>query len=174
MNIEEIFENFDVAENMRVADLGCGSASLFLAPFSRIVGKTGRVYAVDVVKSVLERIHSHAELEGMENIVTVWSDIETVGATKIQEKTLDRAVIINVLFQVEEVATIFREAARLLRKGGKLLVVDWQDKDSPIGPSRVERLEKRELVSAARQVGLIFERDFEAGPYHFGLIFIKS
>ena len=109
---------------------------------------------------MVERIHSHAELEGMENIVTVWRILKPLRCKKYR-KTLDRAVIINVLFQVEEVATIFREAARLLRKGGKLLVVDWQDKDSPDWSITRGTFGETRVCFCRTAVGLIFERDFE-------------
>ena len=63
---------------------------------------------------------------------------------------------------------------RLLRKGGKLLVVDWQDKDSPDWSITRGTFGETRACFCRTAVGLIFERDFEAGPYHFGLIFIKS
>src|SRR3989338_1625028 len=78
---------------MRVADLGCGVTGHYIIPAARIVGGEGRAYAVDIQKPVLAAVESRAKLEGLSNIEYVWSDIERVGATRIDPGTLDVVLI---------------------------------------------------------------------------------
>lgn len=158
---------------MKVADLGCGAAGHFVIPAGKIVGEKGAVYAVDLLKSVLEAVRSRARLEEVSNIKTVWSNLEIYGATEIPPASLDMVLLVNTLFQIKKREEVFREAVRLAKPGGKILVVEWGAGEAPLGPPPAMRLGEdvaRELAAAngAREV-----KKFKAGPYHYGILFIK-
>lgn len=158
---------------MKVGDLGCGAHGFFTLQSARAVGNKGIVYAVDVLKSALESIDSKTHLEGLANIKTVWSNLEILGATKIPEESLDRALLINVLFQVQKHQEVIKEAARLLKPEGKLLVVDWKPQAAPFSVPAEKRVPEEKVKSFTQNAGLNLEKEFEAGPYHYGLVFIK-
>ncbi len=83
---------------MSVGDLGCGNLGYFSVPAAKIVGQNGVVYAVDILKSVLQSVENIARQEGLDNIKTVWSNLEVVGATKITPASLDLIMVVNMLF----------------------------------------------------------------------------
>src|SRR3989338_11597175 len=91
---EEIFKHIELKGGQRVADLGCGGAGHFVLPAAQKVGSLGTVYAVDILKSVLQTVASKARLEGVANVKTVWSNLELPGATKIPKESLDAAFLI--------------------------------------------------------------------------------
>ncbi len=157
----------------QVADLGCGGAGYFTLPAARLVGSRGRVYAVDILKSALDGVLSKARLDNMLNVETVWSDIERVGVTKIPADTLDDALLINIMFQSRKNEHILKESYRLLKSEGKLLVVDWKVEPTPFGPPQANRLSPQTIATLAKKVGFNLEKEFEAGPYHYGFIFTK-
>ncbi len=157
----------------QVADFGCGGAGYFTLPAAKLVGSRGKVYAVDILKSALDGVISKAKLDNFLNIETVWSDIERVGATKIPAGSLDRALLINIMFQSRKNEHILKEVARLLKQGGKLLVVDWKVNPTPFGPPPGNRLPPQTIANLAAQAGFSKEKEFEAGPYHYGFVFVK-
>lgn len=157
----------------QVADLGCGGAGYFTLPAARLVGSRGKVYAVDILKPALEGVISKAKLENILNIETVWSDLERVGATKIPAETLDAALLVNIMFQSRKNQFILQEAYRLLKTGGKLLVVDWKVEPTPFGPPLANRLAPSTIADLATKVGFSVHKEFEAGPYHYGFVFVK-
>lgn len=159
---------------MHVADLGCGNNGAFLFLASRLVGAGGRVYAVDIMKPVLERMRSLAQTEHASNVMTVWSDLEVYGATKITEHSIDVALLINVLFQSNNRAAILKEAARLIKSGGRLLVLDWKKTAAPMGPSVEKRIDRDEAIKIGQTSGFELIGEFEPGPYHYALIFAKQ
>jgi len=54
LDIQDILENrLGIVYGAKVADLGCGGNGFFTFKVARLVGKTGLVYAVDVLKMVL-------------------------------------------------------------------------------------------------------------------------
>ncbi len=168
-----ILEQIELGAGMKMADLGCGAAGHFVIPGARIVGASGKVYAVDLLKSVLEAVKSRAKLEGVGNIETVWSNLEIYGATDIAPGSLDVALLVNTLFQIKKRDEVFREAVRLAKSGGKVAVVEWGLGEAPMGPPPAMRLSKDAVRELARNNGLAEVKEFKAGPYHYGLIFKK-
>lgn len=168
-----VLQKAGLQEKMQVADLGCGAVGHYVFPAARMVGKDGRVYAVDIIKSVLENIEKRANLENLGNIITVWSDLERYGATKIVSNSLDADFLLNTLFQTKDRAGVLKEAARLLKVGGKLVVVDWLLTDAPFGPPVEGRVNHSLVEAEADKLGLRLMSRFSAGKYHYGLVFEK-
>lgn len=156
-----------------VGDLGAGGG-MFTMSAARLVGDQGQIYAVDVMRHVLGDIESKARMAGLNNIKTVWSNLEMVGAARIKEASLDFAMLINVLFQSQKHEAILAEAARLLKTGGKLLIIDWSDTRPGFAPANERQVDPQKIIRLATADGLSLEREFKAGNYHFGLILIKN
>lgn len=162
-----------VGDRKRVAHLGCGASGHFVFPSAKLVGKRGQVYAVDILKPVLERVDRQSRQENLVNIKTIWSDLEIFGATSIESSSLDTALLINVLYESKKRPEILREAIRLLKKDGRLVIVEWKNVATPFGPSIEERVRQDLLELAGKKLGLVLEEEFVAGPYHYGLVFVK-
>ncbi|MFA6460614.1 MAG: methyltransferase domain-containing protein [Patescibacteria group bacterium] len=174
LNIDLILEKAKISEGFKIGDLGCGRGGHFTFLSAEKVGKKGVVYAVDVMKNNLALITKEAKELNLPQITPVWSDIETYGGTKIDKESLDIIFLVNVLHESSKPLDIIKESLRLLKKSGKVVIADWKKISSPIGPELSARLNKETLISAVGKLGLSLEEEFEAGKYHFGLIFIKA
>ncbi len=174
LNSNIVLSKVGLAEGMKVGDLGCGSNGHFVFQAASIVGKTGKVFAIDIMKPVLENINRRKRLENIKNIETIWSNLEIFNATKIESGSLDVALLINILFQSHKRVEILREAIRMLKRGGGLVVVEWKNTNSPFGPPIEERVNKDLLLSVSEKIGIKQETEFFAGQYHYGLIFTKT
>jgi len=172
-NIIAILKKLGLAEKDYTAELGCGNFGFFVFPSAKLVGRSGRVYAVDILKPTLEEIKNRAIRENLPQIFVVWSNLEIFKATKIETNSLDSALLVNVLYQSDKKVEMLREAVRLLKRGGKLLIVEWKQISLPLGPAPEKRVSLESLKTAAPKLGLSLNEEFEAGPYHYGLIFTK-
>ncbi len=173
LDAEELLAKLGVSEGMRIADLGVGGVGYFVLPAAEMVGPQGVVYAVDVQKSVLNSLESTRRQKGLHNIELVWSNLEIIGATNIPEGSIDRGLLINVLFQNTARRNVLTEAARLLASKGRLLVVDWKQTKVPFGPPLKLRVPPEEIEALGMAVGLKLGARFDAGRAHYGLIFEK-
>lgn len=173
-DINFILNKIAIGEGQKVAELGCGNFGYFVFPVAKMVGPRGHLFAVDILKNTLEDIKKRALQENLQQIETVWSNLEVFKGAKIESAVLDQALLINILHQSEKRVEILREAIRMLKTGGKLLVVEWKNIASPLGPKTEQRVNKETLKEAAPKLGLSLSAEFEAGPYHYGLIFHKS
>lgn len=173
INPIKVLERAHIHEGFRVADLGCGTVGHYVFPAARLVGSGGRVYAIDILKSVLGAIESRRQLDGTTNVEPVWGDIERPRGVPLADESIDVALLVNNLFLAKDSAGMGREALRLLRSGGKLIVVDWKPTGAPFGPPPRDRVGEEQARIVMQGAGFRFVESFEAGPYHYGLVFEK-
>jgi ubiquinone/menaquinone biosynthesis C-methylase UbiE len=169
-----ILSKIKVGDNMKIADLGCGTSGHFVFRLADLVGKNGTVYAVDILKNIVESINKKIKQENIGNVKAIWSDLEVFGATKIEAGSLDLALLINSLYQSKNRGAILREATRLLKKGGKLMVIEWKNFNLSFGPPTKNKVEEELLITACHKLGYNLDEEFIAGQYHYGVIFTKN
>ena len=172
-DINLILHKISVQESQNIAELGCGHFGHFIFPVAKLIGKNGTLYAVDILPSVLDEIKRRSHTENLPQIKTIWSNLEIFKGTKIESSSLDTALIINVLSQSEKKIEIIREAIRLLKNNGKLVIVDWKENYLLFGPKIEYRLKTEALRQAAPKLGLTIIEEFEVGTQYHAFILKK-
>jgi ubiquinone/menaquinone biosynthesis C-methylase UbiE len=172
LNTDLIIDFSDLEEDSKVADFGCGQLGYFIFPLARVIGEKGVVYAVDIIKEYLEIIKKEAEKNNLKQIKTIWHDLESSYPSKIKSSDLDAVLIINTLSQTEKPSEIIKEAGRILKENGKLIIVDWE-KTSPFKTASGKKTDKNNLIKKIPDFGFSLEKDFKAGIHNYGLIFKK-
>ena len=170
---EAILRLIDLPAGSQVGHFGCGNGYFTFAA-ARQVGDMGRVYAIDVQRGILEQVKKEARLENLANIETIWSDLEIPGATVIPARSLDIVLAVNVIFQIKAKRTFLEEAKRLLKDGGEILLVDWKKEKNHFGPPLEMRVSPDEARQLALDTGFSEKSTFEAGKYHYGMLFVKK
>jgi ubiquinone/menaquinone biosynthesis C-methylase UbiE len=169
---EKNIEQFAVDPGMKVVDLGSGAGfySLILAEF---VGKTGKVFAVDIQQDLLLRLKNEAFKKGIDNIEIIWGDVDEADSTRLNDSSIDRVIIANTLFQTDDKDAVVKEAYRILKPKCTVLLIDWTDSFGGLGPhaSRIIKPEQAKIIF--EKAGFSFLRDIRAGDHHYGMIFIK-
>lgn len=158
-----------VQAGMKVGDFGAGSGAYTLG-CARTVGKVGKVYAVDVQKDLLTRIKNDATKEKLDNIEIIWGDFEMSGGSRVGDALLDRVFLSNTLFQLENKIGALHEIRRVLKPGGKLVVIDWSDSFNGMGPEESAVVTKTEAIKLVQASGFAVASEFNAGAHHYGLL----
>src|SRR3989344_1166436 len=131
LKVEDVLTQLDIKENMLTAEFGCGSAAFAIALAKRV--SQGRVYALDIQEDKLSALKGKLSIEKLNNVFPILCDLEADKGSTLPDGSLDIVLIPNVLFQAENKYAILKEASRILKSGGQLLVLDWL-KPSPFGP----------------------------------------
>ena len=169
----KIISQLDLQSGSRVAELGAGSGAYTLAA-ARAVGEHGKVFAVEVQKELLGRLEREARAQRTFNIETLWGDAEQAGGTHLADSACDAVIIANVLFQASDKGALAREAARLLKGRGRVLVVDWAGSYGGAGPAPSAVVSKQKAQEIFQSAGFAFERAVDAGAQHYGMILRKK
>lgn len=108
-----------VREGQAVLDYGCGAGS-FTIPAARIVGKAGKVYALDCFSRQLEIVQGNARKAGLDNVKTILSD----NGIRLSDKSIDVIWMCDVLHELEDRRLALEELHRVLKEDGTLAIYD--------------------------------------------------
>ena len=169
-NPEQNILHLGLTEGMRVADFGAGTGAYSRACSAK-VGYTGKVYAIEVQKDLLKRLETDVKSWGITNIDCIWGDIEKRIGTKISDRSIDVVIISNVLFQTEDKLGLIDEAKRLLKKGGKILFIDWSESFGGMGPAKEHVIKESMAKELFEKRGFIVEESISTSAHHYGIIF---
>jgi len=169
LNPPEILKQLKLKKSLVAADFGSGSGG-WVIPLAKIL-EEGKVYAIDILEEPLSALKSRAKLENIFNVETIQSDVERERGSKLSDSSCDLILMTNLLFECTDKKIVLEEGKRVLKPGGKMLIVDWQ-KDNPLTPE-VEWVSIEEVKRIAKALDLKIEKEFEAGIYHWGLILLK-
>jgi ubiquinone/menaquinone biosynthesis C-methylase UbiE len=165
LNPNEILNQIKIPGNITAVDFGCGSGGWTIPLAKKIT--SGKIYAVDVLEEPISVLKARARMENILNIQFIIGNAEE-SVKEIKNETCDLVLMTNLLFQCDDKEKVLKEGKRVLRPGGRILVVDWKEHAS-IGPQE-GRFPLGEVERIAKKIGLEIERKMEAGPYHYGII----
>ena len=167
---ESIIPHFKIAEGMKVADFGSGHG-FFAVPIARRVGPYGRVYAIDVVADTLSHLRSEAEGEKLSQIHFIHSDLEKERGSFLSNQSVDRVLLINTLYMLDNKEAALEEARRVLKPKGLFVLIDWKDSFNFLGPHPDHVIALPAALDLVLLQGFKIFKEFNAGDMHYGLVF---
>ncbi|MHC5003355.1 MAG: class I SAM-dependent methyltransferase [Planctomycetota bacterium] len=105
-----------------VADVGAGTG-LFIPLLAEAVGPEGSVVAVDIVPEFVEHVRQRSDREGLGNVSAV---LCTERSVELPAGSIDLAFICDTYHHFEYPASTMRSIHRALRRGGELVVIDFE------------------------------------------------
>jgi len=148
-----------------VLDFGCGSGN-YTIPAAKIVGKKGRVYALDKNSEKLDKLAGRLKKEGPVN-VTIVKEAEDV-TISLKENSIDTVLLYDVIHLVgkndssnkEDRKKLYKKAYRITKKHG-LISVYPTHLETHTDVSSIDEITKEILNS-----GFILEKEFPAKLIH--------
>jgi ubiquinone/menaquinone biosynthesis C-methylase UbiE len=162
-NPREIVAAAEIAPGSRVAEIGCGSG-WFSFEIERVVRPRGIVFALDMQPAMLQILR--AKRENWERILTLPCGENEF---ELDDEEVDVVFHANVLHECSEPEKHLREAFRVLKSGGQIVVVEWHwaDEESQPGPPNTERLEPDSVADLLETAGFEVRETRDVGPYHY-------
>jgi len=122
-----ILKEVGIGSGYQVLDYGCGPGS-YIVPLAELVGKSGKIYAMDVHPLAIRRIQAIASDAQLSNVETICSDCKT----GLPGNSIDVVLLYDVLHNLSTPDKILEELYRVLKPDGILSVSDHHMKENEI------------------------------------------
>ena len=152
-------ESIGLCSGMVLMDVGCGDG-FFTIPAASLVGEKGKVYAVDIDASAIDRLKHKAAGKGLGNIR---AEVGAAEETVFCEECADIVFYSTVLHDFRDPAKVLRNAKRMLKPSGTLVDLDWKKKSTVFGPPLQIRFSEEQASSLIQQAGFTIESVKDVG-----------
>ena len=150
-----------------LADIGSGDG-YFSIPAARMVGQSGKIYALDVSAEAISELKAAASAAGLNNIQTAVGEAEK---TLLCKGCADVVLMANVLHDFADPVAALKNARLMLKPGGKLADLDWKkDKDQLHGPPFAKRFDQEKATALLTEAGFKVISSTLVGQFHYLLI----
>ena len=114
------FETGSFNEGDSVLDIGCG-AGVDLCIASLLVGKTGKVFGVDLTPAMIKLANDNARASGLNNVHAYEGSFESL---PIEDKSINIVISNGAINLANSKEKVFSEIFRVLSEGGALYFAD--------------------------------------------------
>jgi len=164
---DALVKSLAIREGARVADIGAGTG-YFTWRLAQHAGPTGRVIAVDIQQSMLDRAAETVKQHGLVNVDYV---LGRGSDPRLPQRSLDMVFIAYSYHEFTEPETIMEAIRRSLKPGGRLVIVEYA-KESKLAPaSSLHKMSFDEIRSEIEPIGFDLDRILDFLPMQHGLVF---
>lgn len=161
---ELVWEALGLADTSVLADIGAGPG-FFAVRGAKLT--SGAVHAVDIEPQMLEKLAQRADEAGLTNVFTHEGNAQEI---PLVDHTADQTLCAFVLHEVDNLALALAELRRITKLGGRVGMLEWDKKDTQMGPPVHERLAADELTAAAHAVGFSEVHELRPNDAHYLLV----
>ncbi len=155
--VGHILQEMNIQRGDTLLDFGCG-IGYFSIPALDFVGDEGSVIAVDVSIDMLQELGKRADYR---------KNLKIVHADSLIGLTANIILLSMVLHEVDNPKEFLQICFAVLKPHGRIIVIDWQKKETGLmGPPVEERLTKEEVIQ-------LTQVNYREHPIHVWVYFLE-
>jgi ubiquinone/menaquinone biosynthesis C-methylase UbiE len=166
---QRVIESLKIAPGMIVADLGAGGG-YFTFKLARAVGSSGKVYAVDVDREMIDLITAQTREENSANVATIIAESDD---PRLPASGVDLIFTVNTYHHIENRVRYFANLRKYLRPSGRIAVIDFDRRGWLEGLLR-HYTPKEFIQRELEQAGFVLQQDLEFLDRQSFLIFAPA
>jgi arsenite methyltransferase len=163
----EVITALNLKDGDAVADIGAGSG-YFSFRLVQHVGDKGRVYAVDINPEMIRHMNRRIRDIGLKNLSTVLSDPDD---PLLPKSSADVIFVCEVWHHIENQAKYLAQMRQVLKPGGRVVMIDFQNRELPVGPPVEMKIAHEDLLAQMQSNGFRLVKEHTFLPYHYFLVF---
>jgi len=161
-----MLEELDIRPNDKLLEVGLPIG--FFAPAAlKKVGPGGSVYVAGPsheMLSILNHLRQNASLH-----VTLLSELML--GKSLPANSVDTIILTNILSKSVQPEELCIALTKYMKVESEIVLVDWDTKNSRVGPILEQRASREEAIKCLTNCGLVFKRLLNTPGYHYGLVF---
>jgi ubiquinone/menaquinone biosynthesis C-methylase UbiE len=161
---DEVVDALGLSPGDVVCDVGAGSG-YFTLRLARAVGPTGKVFAIDAEPRILDVLRARLAEAALENVVPILA----ADGAGLPPAPVDRVLLVNAFHHLSDRVQYLRALAGCLRPGGRIVNVDFQGGELPVGPPPELKVSREAFLAAASEAGLRLVEERALLPYQYFL-----
>ena len=164
---DEVIKALGIKQGETIADIGAGSG-YFALRFSRHVGDSGRIYAVDISSDMILFMNRRIRDLKLKNVATLLSAPDD---PLLMDGSIDRFFICNTWHHIEDKTHYLALMKQMLRPGGQIIMIDYQKRELPVGPPVEMKIAREDVVRQMESNGFKLVQEHTFLPYQYFLVF---
>lgn len=152
-------------ENMVLCDIGAGTG-VFTFPATEISNKD--IYALDISDSMLELLTNRMAERNIKNLKIKKVDSAIL---PVNDKSCDMAIMVTVFHEIDNKEVMIDEIKRILKPKGKLMIIEFHRRKTPMGPPAEHRIAEEYVEELAESKGLKTISKFSLGDNFYCIVF---
>jgi predicted methyltransferase len=162
-------EALAIKPGQTVADLGAG-VGYYTFRVAPLVGKQGKVLAIDVEPKMLRYISMQARRDTVENVVTVLS---TPSDPNLPPNSVDLLFMVDVYHELEFPLEMMLKVREALKPGGRVALIEYRAEDPKVMIKPVHKMTERQVIRELTAAGFRHEKTVRTLPLQHLVIFQK-
>jgi SAM-dependent methyltransferase len=156
-----LWEAADTPDARIIVEIGAGTG-LFACRFAEMAPQA-EVYAADIEPVMIRWMFQHRPAALSGRLHPILAEETSV---PLPTGDADLVVMINVHHELADAKASYREALRLLKIGGTLLLADWRPGDTGKGPPQAVRQSAQQISEILASVGFFEIAEHDGLPKH--------
>ena len=152
-----------VRPGQTVCEVGAGSGA-FALRLARAVGRRGHVLAVEVEPRMLLVLRARLAAARAHNVSPI---LGLPDDPLIPDASCHRILLVDVYHHLPDGVRVLRRLRKKLRRGGRLVNVDFRAGELPVGPPPGHRIAPERVLRDARRAGLTLVKEETFLPYQY-------
>jgi SAM-dependent methyltransferase len=164
---DQVLGALAIREGQTVADIGAGSG-YFALRLARQVGPAGRLHAVDISPDMLRHLETRAREAGLTNVDPILARPDD---PLLPAGSVDLVFICDAWHHIEDRVRYLATLKRALKPGARVAIVDFYERELPVGPPPSMKLSRDQVVGEFAAAGFRVVEEHRFLPYQYFVVF---
>lgn len=167
-----LIDSLDLQAGSQVADIGAGSGVISFLMADK-VGRTGKVWAVDIQPEMLAAIQKKKDERNIEQIEPLLCGAKE---TKLPSESIDTAIFVDVYHELEYPYEVLLDLSGKIKPGGRVILVEYRKEDPEVPIKRVHKMSIAQVRKELEipELKLKWKEAIETLPWQHILVFEKQ
>ncbi|HVA47391.1 MAG TPA: class I SAM-dependent methyltransferase [Pirellulales bacterium] len=150
-----------------VCDMGCGNG-FYTLKMAKLVGKAGRVLAVDIQPEMLHLLELRAKEHGLNNIERIQSSVVD---PKLPEGEVDLILLVDVYHEFSHPEQMLVAMRKALKPRGRLALVEFRLEDPSVPIKLEHKMSREQIMKEIPPNGFRLVDEYEKLPWQHVMFF---